>query len=145
MLAVPAERIGAQAVDPRVGLHRPGHGAPFPADGLRLLAAGIGNELDMVVLSGAAALFLQPADALPELVDPLGGARAAQALVHGLQRRLEPLSETRADACLLACTRLGVAVQAHLPGIRVFDPPGARTTSANPPAVSRNADPGSTT
>ena len=97
-----------------MGDHGAGERAAFPGDGARLLAAFVGDDVDVVVRSGAAALLPDPADALPDPVEPLAGARPRQAVVELLQLALEARGEAVCDAPLLFRPRLGVAVEPRL-------------------------------
>ena len=106
--------IGAQAVDAGMGDHGAGERAALPGDGVRLLAAVVGDDVDVVVGRGAAALLPDPADALPDMVEPLAGARPRQAVVELLQLALEARGEAVCDALFLLRPRLGVAVEPRL-------------------------------
>ena len=70
------------------------------------------------MLAGAAALGLEFADALDELVVKLQPARLAQALGQLVQPDLKALAEAIDDRRLLGLAQLGVAVQQHLTAVR---------------------------
>jgi hypothetical protein len=59
-----------------VGQHGPVDRLALPADRLGRLARSIGDDLDAVVLTDPMTVGFQAADALPELINAFGGARA---------------------------------------------------------------------
>ena len=64
--------------------------------------------------AGAAALLPDPADALPDPVEPLAGAWPLEPVVELVQLGLEARGEAVRDAPLLLRPRLGVAVEPDL-------------------------------
>ena len=77
----------------------------------------IGVEFDIVVLSDAAAVLLEPTDALPDLVESFLGVRFGEPLGELGERVLEAFGEALDDGALLGGALLGEAVQAHLLGV----------------------------
>ena len=69
------------------------------------------------MLTHAPGLFFEPTDALPQLVDALGGAGFGQAGGDLVQRFLEALGKAFVDGFLLLRPALTVAVEPHLPAI----------------------------
>ena len=100
-----------------MGHHRAGERAAGEAHGRGALSGFIRVELDVIVLSDAAAVFLEPADALPDLVDAFMGARFGESLGELGECVLEAFGEALDDAAFLIGAFFGEAVQAHLPGI----------------------------
>ena len=81
------------------------------------LSALVGIELDVVVLGDAAAFLLEPADALPDLVESFLGAGFGQPLGEFAECALEAFGEALGDAAFLRRALLGEAVQAHFLGV----------------------------
>ena len=84
----------------------PASGRRSPGDA-GLFAAVIGDDIDEGGHACAAALFLDPADPLPDMVEPLAGARPRQAVVELAQRALE----ARGNALFLLRPHLEIAVE----------------------------------
>ena len=84
-----------------MGGHQAVGRAPGPVDGDRLLPGGVGHDLDVVVPGGAAALRLDPADALADAVELLVRARPRQALGQIVERALETPAKALDDAALV--------------------------------------------
>ena len=88
---VPSDFVAAQVVPTGMGHHRragdratgrPGDRATREAYGGGALSGFIGVEFDVIVLSDAAAIFLEPTDALPDLVETFLGARFGQSFAE---------------------------------------------------------------
>ena len=114
---VPVGFAAAQAIHPRMGHHRAGERAAGEAHGRGALSRFISAELDVIVLSDAAAVFPEPADALPGLVDAFMGPRFGESLGELGECALEAFGEALDEAAFLVGALFGEAVQAHLPGI----------------------------
>ena len=69
------------------------------------------------MLSDAAAIFFEPTDALPDLVEAFVGARFGEPFGELGERVLEAFGEALDDAAFLGGALLGEAVQAHLLGV----------------------------
>ena len=82
-LLVPVPDVGVQAVDAGMGDKGAFERPAFPGDGAGLVA--IAFDLNSVVRANAVALFLDTPDALPDVVEPLAGARTRQAVAEFLE------------------------------------------------------------
>lgn len=99
------------------------HGADdrmaLPREGTGFLAAVIGDDVDCEVLCDAAALVLDPADPLPDIVEFLVGVWSRQAFVELAQFVLQACRKPFCDALLFLRARLGITIEAHLSAVRV--------------------------
>ena len=100
-----------------MGHHRAGEPAAGEAHGRGALSGFIRVELDVIVLSDAAAVFLESTDALPDLVDAFLGSWFGEPLGELGECVLEAVGEAFDDAAFLVGALFGEAVQAYLPSI----------------------------
>ena len=75
---VPLGHAGAQAVGAGMCDHGADERLALPGDGAGLVAAVVGDDIRGVVGPDPAALLSEPADPLPDKVEPLVGARSPQ-------------------------------------------------------------------
>ena len=100
-----------------MGHHRSADRAANEAHGGGAFAGLVGVEFDIVVLGDPAAVGLEPADALPDFVDPFLGAGSRESFGELGQCVLEAPGESLGDAAFFRGALLGEAVQAHLLGV----------------------------
>ena len=98
---IPVTEIGAQAVDTRMSEHGARAGLALPGDGHGLAALRVGHHVNLVMLRGPSALFLDAPDALPDMGEALAGSGPGEPLMELLQRAFEACGEAFGDALFL--------------------------------------------
>ena len=115
-LGVPIGLVAAQAVHSRMGQLRARHRIQMPGDGGGLLAVGVRGDLDLVMLSGPAAVAFQAPDPGRPRV---AARRAIPATISRSGRTASPAPPLRASA-----------IQPHLGAVALCAPvPAARPPS----------------